>query len=286
MISGRQSRDKMKFKTATELNIDSLFHYTSFTRPERLARVFTEKSIYCSNPKNFNDPWDCRPCFNKEVLKDPKEYDRIVNWFMQCERKINPSLPEEEHLHREQELKSNYSLLESLIDQVTSGMEEAIQSQYRVFCMSIHPHSHLMWSHYGDKHQGVCLEFSVKNSLFCGALKIQYIKKYPIFKLYEQNKFENIKPLISKSIIWRYENEFRLITSELPYTFPNTPSSENGFVSLPNNALKSVILGCQMTDANKDIVRSLILNSGFNVELKEARIIQNRYELEIHHLKI
>lgn len=276
----------MKFKTATELNIDRLFHYTSFTKPERLARVFTEKSVYCSNPMDFNDPWDCRPCFNKEVLKNPKEYDRIVNWFMHCDRKNNPSLPEKEHLLREQELRSNYSLLESLIDQVTSGMEAAIQSQYRVFCMSIHPDSHLMWSHYGDKHQGVCLEFSVKNSLFCGALQIQYMKKYPIFNLYEQDEFENLKPLISKSLIWSYEDEFRLVTAELPYTFPNIPSSENGFVSLPNGALKSIILGCQMTDANKDIVSCLISDSGLNVELKEARIIPNRNKLEINHLKI
>lgn len=256
------------------------------SKPDRLARVFAEKTVYCSNPKEFNDPWDCRPCFNKEVLNDPKEYDHIVKWFVHCDRKNNPSLSEKEHEQREQELRSNRSLCESIIDQMTSGMEEAIQSQYRVFCMSIHPNSPLMWSHYGDKHQGVCLELSVRNSLFCGALQVQYMKNYPKFNLYEQDEFEDLKPLISKSIRWSYEDEFRLVTAELPYTFPNVPSSENGFVSLPNGALKSVILGCQMTSENREIVSCLISNSGLNVELKEARIIRNRYDLEINQLSI
>ena len=119
----------MKFKTATELSIDRLFHYTSFTNPERLARVFTESTIYCSNPKDFNDPWDCRPCFSKQVLNDPKEYDRIVKWFALCDRKNNTSLSEREHKLREQELRSNRKLLEWMIDEMTSSMEKAIQSQ-------------------------------------------------------------------------------------------------------------------------------------------------------------
>jgi len=276
----------MKFKTATELSINRLFHYTSFAKPERLARVFMENSIYCSNPKDFNDPWDCRPCFNKEVLNDPKEYDRIVKWFMLCDRKKNTSLSEREHTQREQELRSNRGLLEWMIDEMTSGMEKAIQSQYRVFCMSIHPGSPLMWSHYGGKHQGLCLEFSVRNSLFCAALQVEYMNSYPTFNLDEKDEGDNLKPLVVKSCMWSYEDEFRLVTAELPYTFPDVPTSKNGFVALPKEALISVIIGCQMTVKDRDMVRSLVLNSGWNVELKEASIIPNHYELEIHSLSI
>ena len=189
----------MKFKTATELSIDRLFHYTSFIKPERLVRVFTENTIYCSNPKDFNDPWDCRPCFNKEVLNDPKEYDRIVKWFVLCDRKNNTTLSEKEYKLREQELRSNRKLFEWMIDEMTSGMEKAIQSQYRVFCLSIHPDSPLMWSHYGGKHQGICLEFSVRNTLFCTAFQIEYMNRYPIFNLSEVDEAANLMPLVVKS---------------------------------------------------------------------------------------
>lgn len=277
---------EMKFKTATELSIDRLFHYTSFTKPERLVRVFTENTIYCSNPKDFNDPWDCRPCFNKEVLNDPKEYDRIVKWFVLCDRKNNTTLSEKEYKLREQELRSNRKLFEWMIDEMTSGMEKAIQSQYRVFCLSIHPDSPLMWSHYGGKHQGICLEFSVRNTLFCTAFQIEYMNRYPIFNLSEVDEAANLMPLVVKSCMWNYEDEFRLVTTESPYTFPDVPTANNGFVSLPKGALQSVIVGCQMNETDRDMVRSLVLKSGWNTELKEARIIPDRFELEIRSLPI
>ena len=277
---------EMKFKTATELSIDRLFHYTSFIKPERLVRVFTENTIYCSNPKDFNDPWDCRPCFNKEVLNDPKEYDRIVKWFVLCDRKNNTTLSEKEYKLREQELRSNRKLFEWMIDEMTSGMEKAIQSQYRVFCLSIHPDSPLMWSHYGGKHQGICLEFSVRNTLFCTAFQIEYMNRYPIFNLSEVDEAANLMPLVVKSCMWNYEDEFRLVTTESPYTFPDVPTANNGFVSLPKGALQSVIVGCQMNETDRDMVRSLVLKSGWNTELKEARIIPDRFELEIRSLPI
>ena len=278
--------NEVKFKTATELSIDRLFHYTSFTKPERIARVFTENTIYCSNPKDFNDPWDCCPCFSKEVLNDPKEYDRIVKWSALCDRKYNRSLSEREHKLREQELRSNRKLLEWMIDETTSDMEKAIQSQYRVFCLSIHPDSPLMWSHYGGKHQGICLEFSVRNTLFCAALQVEYMNSYPMFNLSDVDEGVDLKSLVVKSCMWSYEDEFRLVATESRYTFPNVPTANNGFVSLPKGALQSVIIGCQMTERDRDMVRSLVLNSGWDVGLKKARIIPDRYELEIHSLPI
>ena len=143
-----------------------------------------------------------------------------------------------------------------------------------------------MWLHYGGKHQGICLEFTVRNTLFCAALQVEYMNRYPMFNLFEVDEGEDINPLFVKSCMWCYEDEFRIVTTELPYTFPNVPKANNGFVSLPKGALQSVIVGCQMTEADLDMVRSLVLNSGWDVDLKEARIIPDRYELEIHSLPI
>jgi hypothetical protein len=46
----------MKTKTAAELHVERLYHYQGFDRPERLARIFTEGTIYFSKPGDFNDP--------------------------------------------------------------------------------------------------------------------------------------------------------------------------------------------------------------------------------------
>lgn len=274
----------MKTKTAAELHIERLYHYKCFNEPERLARIFTDGTIYFSRPRDFNDPWDCRPCFSKSVLNDPDEYDRIVRWFVHCGRTYNKSLSDEEHRRREQELRANRRLIEWMIDEVTSGMERSIQTQYRVYCLSTHPDSILMWSHYADSCKGLCLEFSVNNDLFCGALKVDYLESYPLFSISATDEDANLQPLLTKSSVWKYEDEFRLIASENPFVFPGVPITNQGFLALPKGALQSVIVGPLMPAPNRELVRLLVNESGWNVSLKAATIIPEHYAFEIRAL--
>jgi len=271
----------MKIMTAAELRIKHLYHYQSFEKPERIARIFTEGTLYFSRPRDFNDPWDCRPCFNKSALDDAEEYERTVRWFVQCGRKLNTSLPEDEHLRRESKLRTDRQFLENLIDQMGTEMDTAIQSQYRVYCLSTHPDSTLMWSHYAASCRGVCLEFTVHSDLFCSALPVEYLRHYPKFSISSRDVDENLKPLLTKSDVWSYEDEFRLIASEHPFEFPDVPTTKGGFLPLPKEALTSVIVGAQMSSSDRETVRKLVSNSGWNVNLRVAGLVPDRYEFKI-----
>jgi len=79
----------MQIKTAATLGIKHLYHYQSFEKPERLARILTDGVLYFSMPRDFNDPWDCRPFYNKSALDNPRNYDRTVRWFVQCAKARN-----------------------------------------------------------------------------------------------------------------------------------------------------------------------------------------------------
>lgn len=275
----------MKTKTAAALRIDRLYHYQSFDKPERLARIFTDGTLYFSRPRDFNDPWDCRPFYNKSSLDDANEYERTVRWLVHCDRSRNTSLREEEHLRREQEVRSNRKLLEWMIDQLTSEMDEAIQKQYRVYCLSTHPDSTLMWSHYAASCRGLCLEFSVRNDLFCGSLPVEYLPKYPLFSIAATDEDANLRPLLTKSEVWSYENEFRLVASEHPFVFPDVPTTKGGFVPLPKGALQSVIVGTQMQPSDREVVRALVNDSRWGIELKVANLVPDRYTFDIITLK-
>lgn len=275
----------MKTKAASELGIDRLYHYLSVDKPERLARIFIEGTLYFSMPRDFNDPWDCRPFYNKSSLNDAGEYERAIRWFVHCDRIRSPLQPEEDHIRRELEMRGNRKLLEWMIDQLTSGMDEAIQKQYRVYCLSRHPDSTLMWAHYADSCKGLCLEFSVQNKLFCKALPVDYLPKYPLFTVGDTDEDANLRVLLNKSDVWRYESEFRLIASEEPFDFPDVPTTKGGFVLLPKDALKSVIVGAQMAASDREMVRSLVRDSGWGVELKVANLVSDRYAFNITTLK-
>ena len=100
-----------------------------------------------------------------------------------------------------------------------------------------------MWSHYAGSFKGLCLEFSVRNELFCGALPVDYLDTYPLFSVAATDEDANLRPLLTKSVAWSYENEFRLIASEQPLVLTGVPTANQGFLPLPERALTSVIVG-------------------------------------------
>lgn len=253
-------------------------------KPESFARIFTEGTIYFSIPRDFNDPWDCRPCFNKSALDDPQVHERTIRYLVNNGKKWNTPLSEKEHSRREQIMRSDRKFLEWMVDQMTSAMEGAIQNQYRVYCLSPQPDSILMWSHYADKSKGLCLEFSIHNELFCSALQVQYHSRYPVFSVSDTDEDANFGPLVSKSVDWAYEQEFRVIATEHPFVFQDVPTANQGFVGLPQGALQSVIVGPLMSEPNRKLVRQVIQKSGWNVALMAASFVPDQYKFEIRPL--
>lgn len=172
-----------------------------------------------------------------------------------------------------------------MIDEMTSAMEKAIQEQYRVYCLSTHPDSTLMWAHYAASCRGVCLEFSVQNELFCGALPVEYLHSYPQFSVAATDEDSNLQPLLTKSAVWSYEDEYRLIASEHPFVFPDVPTTKGGFLALPRGALQSVIVGAEMPTSDREVVKTLVADSGWGVALRIASLVPDRYEFDITDFK-
>jgi hypothetical protein len=78
----------MRTRTAAQQKISRLYHYQPFDAT-RLARIFTEGTIYCSNPRDFNDPWDCKPGMELTVLPERdvpglKPFERVDD-FAGCD---------------------------------------------------------------------------------------------------------------------------------------------------------------------------------------------------------
>ena len=146
----------METRDAGMNGIRSLYHYQRFDAA-RLERLLATNSIYLSDTKGFDDPWDCRPCFDLTRLDDPTFYQRQVEYFERVDRKHNTHLSEDEHQKTATRLRKDRTFLEHCIYQM-SGMKSQIQKQYRVYCLTMKPADTLMWSHYAENHTGICLE--------------------------------------------------------------------------------------------------------------------------------
>lgn len=76
--------------------------------------------------------------------------------------------------------------------------------------------------------------------------------------------------LLTKSNRWAYEAEWRILKYDGP-----------GVEQFPETSLSAVILGCQMPEKDKDIIRNLVSRRGSKLQIKEARIKEYEFGLEI-----
>lgn len=266
-------------QAAGPLGLQSLYHYQDFDLSgsvdhiDRLADVLTKHRVYCSNPATFNDPWDCKPYFDPALLDDPSVREATVEKLIST-RTGGPELdPLDERLRADPEF------LKEAIHKFSVRLSDFIPTQWGVYCLSPVPTLTLMWSHYARNHRGICLEFAVPNTKFQLAFQVHYQNRYPKLLLHDSDS--RLRMLLVKSSDWAYEQEFRLICprvtdiKELPLTM------DGNYLQIGPQAVKSIILGCQIDKATDGKIRDLVREYAPHVRVRQARRALQRYELAI-----
>jgi len=270
----------MTWNNAAMMGLDRLYHYQPFD-PSRLSKIILDKTLYFSNPGAFNDPWDCRPWWNANALDDPTVFDRHIDFYIMITRR-HGHFPEDEIQQRANFFRSNLELLKKEMEKFSLAIWETINERYRVYCLSSKPDSELMWAHYSNKHQGICLEFDARNELFSQALKLSYQENYPLFDLTVDTVDEHLMPLTTKSAAWNHEDEYRLIAQEKMAATPeNTLMTQSNYIELPDGALTAIIVGCMAPDLTLNAIKKLIEQSTCSVKLKRAVRERDQYKLSI-----
>lgn len=265
-------------KTAFQNALTFLYHWQRFN-PEHVKDIIKTNTVRFSDPNKFNDPWDCKSFYDTTDCYDPVKRIKILDWVEYiCKTRTSKSINEIKQLRHQ--LDTNISLLEKTINELSVKVSLGIESQNRVYCLGVDPANILMWSHYGDSHKGVCLEFKVSDESPIGAaLRCEYLSNYPKLEVYNYSESHHLKPLLSKAEVWFYEQEYRIISEERAQS--NTPGmiiTEDGFLELPFDALQSIIVGCK---ADYDAVRDLVKRENPAIKVKRAIMKRSKYELEI-----
>lgn len=255
-----------------------LYHWQGFNE-ERLRSALASRTLYCSSPSAFNDPWDCKPHFNTELLADSMENEKHVQWAVDlCRRKTTMSVADIENMRRT--LLTDRARATALIVKISEEIFPEINQRYRVYCLGPDVGNLLMWAHYANDHKGICLEFSLRNEVMCCALRCRYLREFPLMKAYSQTDDDNLLLLLAKAEAWAYEKEYRLVAQERSVAIPGggTLMTDNGLLQLGDGALTAVIVGCQ---GDFEKVRALVQATAPAVKVKRAVRVPNRYELRV-----
>lgn len=183
------------------------------------------------------------------------------------------------------EINNLYYQLNGVVKQVHNSLGELIG----ISCFSETPTNLLMWSHYADKHSGICVEYdfsrlfsTVPNSLL---LPVSYSTKRPLLRLdkimcqengkviLDKSRYAEIIPDVLKAIIikgeiWSYEREWRHI---IPIN-----SLNNRTACLP--IISRIITGINISDENREKIVELANRK--HIPVSYARLRADSYKME------
>lgn len=193
-----------KYKFQSLLHLDALNH----------------EHIYMSDPARFNDPFDLRIQVEDDTARGP--FDN-VDMLREAFRVLLDSSPEvgNHWFYDEKLLAALRAWAEGNLPShyVTSSVRERI-SKFGVACFAPNWNMPLMWSHYGNSHQGFCVEYLVRPMSIWSTfvqLPVTYATELPSICLSEALFAPHkVLPrlLATKHVDWAYEKEWRLVHLE------------------------------------------------------------------------
>lgn len=139
-----------------------LYKYRAFG--VNTLRALTRAEVFYANPSRFNDPLDCNPTIRLDI--DGKALEHLCYKFLVDAEGKNEAIQQinnYRHLSTEYDDSETDADIESYYMQMlASEILRRLRSEFAtrgVLSLAQRWDCPLMWSHYADKHRGVCLEY-------------------------------------------------------------------------------------------------------------------------------
>lgn len=229
--------------------------------------------LWFADPVNFNDPYDLNlnlilPNYSKKEILD------FTTDMVQKGKGKNHS-PESLANH----FINNPLYLRGSIQQYANGLASSIG----VSCFSQKEDNLLMWSHYADKHKGVCLKFDMykDQDFFTIPVKVDYPKKYPQFDYFilRKTEYDLVQFLVgTKSDDWSYENEIRIVKPKSQF------ENNRGKIPFKKDSVVEVIFGYKCSAENVNEIKNEMLRIGYTCKFSKATLKENDFGLKIGEL--
>jgi Protein of unknown function (DUF2971) len=228
------------------------------SREQYFLDMIEESYIYFNNPSEFNDPFD----YHIPIITDAtqEEYEAFLRQVS-----TEPKTDEEIRI-RAKELCANpadtYEYINRLVYELL----------YKdgVACFSNTNNNVLLWSHYANKHRGICIEYDLE--------KVVEEHMYPMPVIYgDLPKFNYITDSRRnatasnlaryKSTHWKHEEELRII------------SQIQGKNFISKDCVNAVITGCRYPDPFA--IKQLFAVNGYNASFQRAGLRVMEYAMDI-----
>jgi hypothetical protein len=207
-------------------------------------KIIENHSLKFSSPITFNDPFD----LNNNLVDF--SYNR-----MDLKKVVDKGKGSMNHSERKKLLNENLKKSENVFKTFNHVFDKEKET-CGISCFSKSFNNTLMWSHYADKHKGVCLGFSI-NPLDNGddflMLCVRYAHEIKPLNYFRNRDIVLLNWLFTKSHVWSYEEEVRIYLKR------------NGFVNFNKKCLKEIHFGVRTPKEYIEKIKKLLKKNGYSV---------------------
>jgi hypothetical protein len=193
-------------------------------------KTLENQTLQFSSPSVFNDPFDC----SEQMLYIPRKQEFLAKHYTpEAQKELEKFKTDDEFSEFIRKSINQYGLFKF--------------SCFSKYCDR--PESGLLWSHYAQKHEGVCLCFNFWLDYPFLCYEVSYHNTFPKFNIDDESF---VRMSYSKSVIWRYEDEIRAqIFSK------NREKYE--YRQFPVKSLNKVIFGLRASEDTISKIRDILI---------------------------
>ncbi|MDR2598848.1 MAG: DUF2971 domain-containing protein [Oscillospiraceae bacterium] len=288
--------NSIQAKSIKENNINrSFFKYRCFDDNGYWLDWINGK-VFLNSPSKFNDPFDCLISTTAEtkllILRDVareclEEYVKLSK-IDKKRLEITDNVLEaiciilEQHGEKINRKHINNSLS---VESMEKREQSLFKNIFNIACFSEVNDSILMWSHYTNHHQGICIEydFSKRSRIIEHFYPVTYSdKRFVLQPCHYKKRICSMPIVLCKAKEWAYEHEWRyvnIVDSDL------NPPSDNSIDLSDKDSIKAIYIGVDAKKHNSDSVEKLLkITRKRNIPLYEMRFDAHEYKLNPHRI--
>ena len=250
-----------------------LYKYRPIDSEDHTLNIINYGKIYFPSIFELNDPFDGSVpyVYNEAELTCENIFKKMRNIAVKEHPEYNENQIHEYVLGAMKD--QNYDA--KFIEKLNQQMRESIGKSFGIYSLTTKRNNFLMWSHYANSHRGICMGFNTK-ILFDQTRPIftpvTYQEDLPNRSIFDDNETDFVKQLLAtKSTVWEYEEEYRLIKLQ----------GARKEVLIPLNGVVEIIFGCKISISNKEKLKGIISQKNPSCKLFECSISKKKFEIEI-----
>lgn len=326
----------------TVLRAPRLYKYRSLaegTDRTRTLQIIEKNELWYAKASAFNDPFDCNHMITGQTSDEWTEYlggainhfgEQVRTTMSKLAQRVLPERTQQKppSFGRQQERKKREwtitirdkqgreldtgEVFNSVQERRIKKLYQLLDKSFGVLSLSEKPDDILMWSHYSNSHNGICLEFdpSAHPKAFPRLNPVRYQESYPYFSWLFPDQLEMMlekgRASVSRLLLetanilasglagdsqpeddatsaalgvarWFYVKSAHWSYEKEWRALSDAPGASR----VSKRALKGIIVGCVSTDANLELVREAVKERRPKVALYKAVKKPREFGLDI-----